>query len=67
MDFGTLLYAAHKNEKTANKDVSMNDMVFGSLDNVIVLAYSFYVLNSSDFKSSGFNRTLFKFLVVSTK
>lgn len=22
MDFGTLLYAAHKNEKTANKDVS---------------------------------------------
>lgn len=26
MDFGTLLYAAHKNEKTANKDVSMNDV-----------------------------------------
>lgn len=29
MDFGTLLYAAHKNEKTANKDVSMNDYVYG--------------------------------------
>lgn len=50
MDFGTLLYAAHKNEKTANKDVSMNDMFMGSLDNVIVLVYScFYVLNIKDF------------------